>query len=465
MFQLCRTNIPVLSYRCVRHCSTPTIAQTRYRYPSLDDVENLENYRPGGFHPVSIGDLFAGGRYKVLHKLGNGGSSTVWLAQDQHRREQLRSLVTLKVMSAEESSKDLAGKIAAKYTPQEVNKFSGSLNHPGKNLLVIMDHFLHQGPNGYHLCLISPFAGPSMAESPGRVSGSKRLRGDLARKVTKQLAAAVELLHSARVIHGDLTPSNVLCQVSDAAHKYDVYQTFGNPETEEVVTIDDSPPGPHAPSQIVAPIDFSRLSHSLLKEDIFLIDFGQSFFADRPPPDNIPATPLQYLSPEAFFDLKLSFASDVWALACTIFEIRAGSPLFDPFFSSGTVILKQVVETLGRFPDPRWSAWEERLVWFDEAGAPKPDDEEEEEETLLPAVQSSLHHKLSEIGEQDDAPHAYEGKMIEEVGTHLDEAEVNLLADLLEKMLRYNPQDRISMSEVVQHPWFAYNNDSGPCLH
>ena len=45
------------------------------RYPRLDDVEECEKYRPGGFHPVStrIGDIFAGGRYEVLHELGYGG--------------------------------------------------------------------------------------------------------------------------------------------------------------------------------------------------------------------------------------------------------------------------------------------------------------------------------------------------------------------------------------------------------
>jgi serine/threonine-protein kinase SRPK3 len=46
-------------------------------------------YRPGGYHPVCLGDTFKGGRYKVHHKLGWGGFSTVWLAKDKEyvRRE------------------------------------------------------------------------------------------------------------------------------------------------------------------------------------------------------------------------------------------------------------------------------------------------------------------------------------------------------------------------------------------
>jgi hypothetical protein len=51
----------------------------------LHTQEKLSRYRPGpgGFHPVSLGDTFKAGRYKVYHKLGWGGFSTVWLARDQ----------------------------------------------------------------------------------------------------------------------------------------------------------------------------------------------------------------------------------------------------------------------------------------------------------------------------------------------------------------------------------------------
>ena len=44
--------------------------------------ESLSRYRPGGYHPVTLGDTFKNGRYHVRHKLGWGGFSTVWLAKD-----------------------------------------------------------------------------------------------------------------------------------------------------------------------------------------------------------------------------------------------------------------------------------------------------------------------------------------------------------------------------------------------
>lgn len=45
------------------------------------DVESPHLYQPGGYHPVHLGDIYCD-RYKVIHKLGFGSYSTVWLARD-----------------------------------------------------------------------------------------------------------------------------------------------------------------------------------------------------------------------------------------------------------------------------------------------------------------------------------------------------------------------------------------------
>ena len=45
------------------------------------DVEGPDGYRPGGYHPVHLGDVYCQ-RYRVIHKLGFGVYSTVWLARD-----------------------------------------------------------------------------------------------------------------------------------------------------------------------------------------------------------------------------------------------------------------------------------------------------------------------------------------------------------------------------------------------
>lgn len=44
--------------------------------------EWIEDYRPGGYHPVHLGYVFNDGQYKVIRKFGDGAYSTVWLARD-----------------------------------------------------------------------------------------------------------------------------------------------------------------------------------------------------------------------------------------------------------------------------------------------------------------------------------------------------------------------------------------------
>lgn len=65
--------------------------------------EWVEMYRPGGYHPMDIGDILDG-RYEVIAKLGWGSSSTVWLCWDQKES----TWRALKIMTAERSGSDLS---------------------------------------------------------------------------------------------------------------------------------------------------------------------------------------------------------------------------------------------------------------------------------------------------------------------------------------------------------------------
>ena len=50
-------------------------------------VEPVEEYEPVGFHPVQLGNTFESGHYLIVHKLGLGGFSIVWLAHDSCRKK------------------------------------------------------------------------------------------------------------------------------------------------------------------------------------------------------------------------------------------------------------------------------------------------------------------------------------------------------------------------------------------
>lgn len=63
----------------------PLEPPTRTNAASEDIEEGRAAYRPDGFHPVYIGDIF-NERYKVLNKIGYGRYSTVWLVRDLQAR-------------------------------------------------------------------------------------------------------------------------------------------------------------------------------------------------------------------------------------------------------------------------------------------------------------------------------------------------------------------------------------------
>ena len=59
----------------------PDVDQIFHDLP--DPVEDVNEYRPGGYYHIQLGQSLRNGRYLILRKLGYGSYSTVWLARDQ----------------------------------------------------------------------------------------------------------------------------------------------------------------------------------------------------------------------------------------------------------------------------------------------------------------------------------------------------------------------------------------------
>jgi len=97
-------------------------------------------------------------------------------------------------------------------------------------------------------------------------------------------------------------------------------------------------------------------------------------------------------------------------------------------------------------------AFEQRALRFGGDGRPKSEQDQERVGVLLKAYRTSIRAKLLEIGEKDDLPSEDEGPMIEHPRVRLPEKEVDLLADLLQKMLKYTPEERIRIQDVIRHP-------------
>lgn len=161
----------------------------KFQYSSFDDVEDLEKYEVGGFHPIHLGDEFDG-RYRIVHKLGHGGFSTVWLARDL----QSERYVAMKFITARSSEDYQDFKIMQDLMRQEPSEMVFK-----DHFTPLLDHFWLDGPNGHHLCLVSLPLGPTVERAAG--DGS-RLYPYVARTVALESVRALARLHSQGICHG-----------------------------------------------------------------------------------------------------------------------------------------------------------------------------------------------------------------------------------------------------------------------
>jgi serine/threonine-protein kinase SRPK3 len=152
-------------------------------YRPIEDVESINMYRPGGYHPITIGDHLHD-RYQIVHKLDFGPRSTVWLAWDNSAGR----YVAIKIAIAEAHSQE------------STVLHQLSTNHFKALFPPILDEFFVTGPNGKHQCLVTPLAGASLADILG---GSKFMIFTLpvARVIAAQLILAVCSLHSEGIVH------------------------------------------------------------------------------------------------------------------------------------------------------------------------------------------------------------------------------------------------------------------------
>ncbi|CZT02211.1 related to dis1-suppressing protein kinase dsk1 [Rhynchosporium agropyri] len=352
-------------------------------------VETL-NYRPGGFHPVHLDDTFKKGRYTVIHKLGYGGFATVWLARDTTRER----YVALKILAAR-LSRDCP-------EVEILRRLKRSEDHEGKPYVMSMlDHFWIEGPNGSHLCVVSEVGGPSIKQfndCPGFTSGSRRLRGDVARKVALQSTEGLAYIHSTGIVHGDFTAANILLQLAniDQWGVEEIHERLGAPQTQILHRTPGQTGEYSGPRYTVNAISMKLVDPRWLSDQIMIIDFGIAFMGEQSSTDI--GTPKNYCAPEFNFKSPRSISSDIWALGCTIFEIRTGSCLFR-YRGAPTrdQMLIAAVKILGKLPDVWWDLWEDGRTWYEleiKAGG-----------RLAGIVPGTLYHEIMKIGLHDGDSH------------------------------------------------------------
>ena len=158
-----------------------------------DGTEDPGSYCFGGYHPTHIGDRYHDNRYEIIHKLGAGSYSTVWLAKD-HRED---DLVAIKILVSEYSKESIDIEIKALELLS-----AGSESHPGKlYVLSLINQFTITGPNGHHQCIVTKAAGSCISDTKDEHPPYK-FSVNIARAISAQALLGLAYIHSCGVSHG-----------------------------------------------------------------------------------------------------------------------------------------------------------------------------------------------------------------------------------------------------------------------
>ena len=131
-------------------------------HPITAPTEWIEHYRPGGLHPIHLGDTLDSDRYTILRKLDYGSFSTVRLARDAWSAC-LKTLIcgaSPLINTSFRECRYVAIKVSVAKASETNNELE-ILQHLARRrdqggaryVMEMLSSFAHEGPNGRHLCL------------------------------------------------------------------------------------------------------------------------------------------------------------------------------------------------------------------------------------------------------------------------------------------------------------------------
>ncbi|KAI1764644.1 kinase-like protein [Hypoxylon sp. FL1150] len=437
------------------------------RGSGLLGLEDVQRYNKGGNHPVHLDDILDG-RFEVVHRLGNGGFGIVWLCRDIAAGKWRAVKIMAADQSLSETEEKVFSRLRERCTPEELED-----NH----IMIPLEEFWLEGPNGRHRCQVMPVCGWKVSSWRLSQMGYKPGTDENSRDACRQIIKSLNFLHSHGICHGDFRPENILMKLEgiDELDKDELLDIMEEPECYEVVTESGKPPGPRAPEYCVQPLD-GWWCKKFSTNSIVVIDFGEAFFMESPP-ETTGITSL-YAAPEILFrGTGLPGPhSDIWALACTIFEVRTDCPLFASVIGGFGLPVRAIESWLGSLPPVYQWAFSDMIRSIPRASASiQPADSTRKEPTPNPWLgqegqfesekgpdtlnfEEVLSHEQKvyrNLQPPGDVPADQQSS--EFIRWRYPQEEVVELADLLNNMLNYDPARRINISAVALHPWASTN--------
>ncbi|PPQ64146.1 hypothetical protein CVT24_008776 [Panaeolus cyanescens] len=267
------------------------------------------------------------------------------------------------------------------------------------NCIHLLSWFDHRN----HICLVSELLGMCVYDFLKENDFAPFPRHHI-QKFARQLLGSVAFLHELRLIHTDLKPENILLVKND-------YRVVQIPV-----------PGKRNPS--------SKPKRILDCTDIRLIDFGSATF-EQEYHSSVVST-RHYRAPEIILGLGWSFPCDAYSLGCILVEFYTGLALYQTHDNLEHLAMMEMV--MGKMPER-----------FARAGArSKPEFFKEGYKLDWPKPKATRQSKKD----------VRATRPLQDVIPPTDHINRSFL-DLVRKLLCFDPSQRITVREALQHPYFS----------
>ncbi|PWN51011.1 kinase-like protein [Violaceomyces palustris] len=251
-----------------------------------------------------------------------------------------------------------------------------------------------------HVCIVSELLGKSVFDFL-KENSFNPFPAQHIWSFAKQLLKSVAFLHRLNLIHTDLKPENILLVNSD----YDVVANSRRPT--------------------------AKRKHILNNTEIRLIDFGSATFDEEY--HSAVVSTRHYRAPEIILQMGWSFPCDVWSIGCILVEFFTGDALF------------QTHDNL------------EHLAMMEAVLGPMPDDYRRKAETYKPDLFRGGHLNFPNA-ETARNSHKYV-KAMKKLHDIIPQSSPyqkhnQRFLHLLRRLLEYDPNKRIKVTEALNHPYF-----------
>lgn len=289
------------------------------------------------------------GKYILLHKIGYGAYSTVWLAYYKLDPAKVY-YYAIKIQNPEDYEDAMV----------EVKTMTKLKRCNCPYILELKEHFECAFGSEKHpsVCMVFDLMACSVYQLIRRGKYVDGLPTHIVLRIAKQVFTALKHMHDNDMIHTDIKPENLLIkgrdsriqQIINQVDKIDIYKMYTDLVESEKAK--QNCPNPNKDRlkkikkiaqeelrkkivDIMTPIRESILDSSekeigdIDNIDIVLSDFGTVYTKDEIEPDSEIQT-RYYMSPEVILQCGCDHRCDLWSVGCMLYELLTGDILFDP---------------------------------------------------------------------------------------------------------------------------------------